>query len=154
MAVSRRAYTSEYNFSAIPEKAPERVRRTRQRPQINKQTKQPKQEELLTPAVLRTLIAAVVMISFIFIGLVVINAHSAKLQYSINQLKNQNTLLENEISTLQVKVERETGIERLEAYAINELGMVYPAGSQCIHLSSMEVGEESLSQLIKEKVYE
>lgn len=154
MATARKAFTSEYNFRAAPEAAPERVRRTRQRPQVNKPQTHTKQESFLTPANLRTIITAVIIISLILIGMVVINAQSAKVQYSINQLKSQNALLESEVSMLKVKVERETSIEKLEEYAINKLGMFYPVGSQCVHVATLEQGEGSLVDMIKEKAYE
>ena len=37
MATARRAYTAEYQYGFTPEVQPERVRRTRQRPEVNGQ---------------------------------------------------------------------------------------------------------------------
>lgn len=153
MATARNAYTSEYQYGFQPEVRPERVRRTRQRPEINKEP-QKQQEVFLTPANLRILIVAVLLVGALLIGMVVVNAQAAKLQYSINQLRNQNNLIQNEINMLDVKIERETGIENLEAYATGTLGMFYPQGSQCIHIAAMGEAEGSLAELIKQKAYE
>lgn len=153
METARRSYRTEYQFGYAPSEQPERVRRTRQRPEAGRKEER-RQEVFLTPANLRTLIIAVVLIGVLFIGMVVVNAQAAKFQYSINQLRNQNDLLENEISALNIRIERETGIENLEKYATEKLKMFYPQGSECIHVSSLEQGEGSLAQLIKEKAYE
>ena len=99
MATARRAYTSEYQYGFAPEVRPGRVRRTRQRPEVNNKPKQ-EQEVILTPANLRILIMAVVLIGALFIGMVVVNAQAAKYQYNINQLRNQNNILENDINVL------------------------------------------------------
>lgn len=153
MATARRAYTAEYQYGFTPEVQPERVRRTRQRPEVNRQQEQ-RQETILTPASLRTLIIAVVLIGAMFICMVVVNAQAAKFQYSINQLRSQNTLLENEIGSLNIKIERETGIQNLEKYATEKLNMFYPQGEQCVHVSTLSTSESSLAELIKQKAYE
>lgn len=154
MATARRAYTSEYQFGFAPEPQPERVRRTRQRPQVH--TPEPKREQVavLTPATLRTLIAAVVMIGVLLIGSVVINAQTAKLQYNINQLKNENAILETEVSMLEFKIEKETSVEKLEAVAIGQMGMHYPSSNESVHVATLTQGEGSLVDIIKTKAYE
>ena len=96
---------------------------------------------------------AVVIIGALLIGMIVVNAQSAKLQYDINQLRSQNDLLENEIGTLNVMLERETSIAALEKYATEKLDMFYPEGSQCVHVSTLDEAEGSLAALIKEKAY-
>ena len=145
MATARRAYTAEYQYGFTPEVQPERVRRTRQRPEVNGQQEQ-RQETIL--------IIAVVLIGAMFICMVVVNAQAAKFQYSINQLRSQNTLLENEIGSLNIKIERETGIQNLEKYATEKLNMFYPQGEQCVHVSTLSTSESSLAELIKQKAYE
>ena len=154
MATARRAYTAEYQFNLKPEAQPERVRRTRQRPQVH--TPEPKYEQttILTPANLRTLIIAVVMVGILLIGTVVVNAQTAKLQYNINQLKNQNAILETEVSMLEFKIEKETSVEKLEDVALDKLGMHYPTSNQSVHIATLTQGEDSLSDIIKTKAYE
>lgn len=154
MATARRAYTAEYQFNLKPEAQPERVKRTRQRPQVHTPDQQRQQAAILTPATLRTLVMAVVMIGVLLIGTVVVNAQTAKLQYNINQLKNQNAILETEISMLEFKIEKETSVEKLEKVALTKLGMHYPAADQSVHLATVNKGEGSLADTIKSKAYE
>ena len=149
MATARRAYTAEYSYRYAPEAQPERVRRTRERPQAPQTGGKRQTTQTLSPASLRAMISAVVII-----GAVLVNAQAAKLQYSINQLKNENSIMETEINMMNVKIESSTGISQLEKYAVNELGMHYPQGNECIHLSSVKAPEESLAALIREKAYE
>lgn len=153
MATARRAYTSEYSFNFVPEVQPERVRRTRQRPEVNTK-EQPKQGQGLTPAALRTLIVAVVAIGIMLMGIVVVNAQAAKLQYSINQLRNQNSIMETEITMLSLELDTARGISQLETYASDKLKMHYPQGSECVHLSAVESPGKSLANTIRQKAYE
>lgn len=161
MATARKAYTSEiyaYNYAPArqPERQPERVRRTRQRPEINTDSRQKKagREQAYTAAVLRSLIVAVIAVGILFIGIVVVNAHAAKLQYSINQLRSENSTIQTEIDMLTIKLDGSNTINQLETYATDELGMYYPQGNECIHLSSLDPVEGSLADLIKQKAYE
>ena len=79
MATARKAYTSEfYAYNHAPERQPDRVRRTRQRPEVNTESreKKNKREQAYTAAVLRSLIVAVVAVGILFIGIVVVNAQA------------------------------------------------------------------------------
>ena len=108
MATARKAYTSEfYAYNYAPERQPERVRRTRQRPEVNTESreKKNKREQAYTAAVLRSLIVAVVAVGILFIGIVVVNAQAAKLQYSINQLRSENSTIQTEIDMLTIKLD-------------------------------------------------
>lgn len=156
MATARRAYTSEYYYNAVPKTQPERVRRTRKRPEINtggRQEKKP-QSGTLSAANLRVLIFAVLAIGIMLIGIVVVNAQAAKLQYSINQLRSENSIIENENDMMKIKLDTSMGINQLETYATEELGMHYPQGSECVHLSAVAEPEGSLADIIRQKAYE
>ena len=151
MATARKAYTSEfYAYNHAPERQPDRVRRTRQRPEVNTESreKKNKREQAYTAAVLRSLIVAVVA------GIVVVNAQAAKLQYSINQLRSENSMIQTEIDMLTIKLDGSKTINQLESYATEELGMYYPQGSECVHLSAIEPTDGSLADIIKQKAYE
>lgn len=152
MADARRAYTSEYNFS-YPAFEPEKVRRTRKRPEQEKPVEIKKKEEFLNAKNLRTILISVCIIGMMLVGIVLVNAQAAKLQYSINQLKNQNDILESEISMLNVKMDSNTSIEQLEKIGTKELGMFYPMGSSRVDLASVVTSDTSLAELIKQKAY-
>ena len=97
MATARRAYTSEYSFNFTPEVRPERVRRTRQRPErpVEKQVRRAPESGTLSQDTLRALIAGVLAIGVILIAMVIVNAHTASLQYDVNQLESHNAILRN-----------------------------------------------------------
>lgn len=154
MATARRAYTSEYTFNFAPEVQPERVRRTRQRPE--RQVEQPKrapQSGTLSQDTLRALIVGVLAMGVILIAMVIVNAHTASLQYDVNQLESQNAILQSEVDMLEVKIGSNTSINQLEEYAAANLAMHYPEGNECIHLATVELPKGNLADIIREKAY-
>ena len=155
MATAIRAYTSEYTYNFAPEVQPERVKRTRQRPERKEQqqVRRNPQGGTLSADTLRVLIMAVLAIGIILIGVVIVNAHTASLQYQVNQLESQNAVLQTEIDMLEVKIGSNTSINQLEEYATAKLAMHYPEGNECIHLATVELPEGSLADIIKQKAY-
>ena len=158
MATARRAYTSEYttDFAAarMPQPQPERVRRTRQRPeQAQRPSGKPERDVIMTPAVLRALIVASVVMGLLLICMVLVSAHAAELQYSINQVRNENSAIQSEIDMLSMEIDSGTGIETLETFATGELDMHYPSDNESIVLSDVEPYDGSLAGLIKQKAY-
>lgn len=155
MATARRAYTSEYSFNFTPEVRPERVRRTRQRPErpVEKQVRRAPESGTLSQDTLRVLIAGVLAIGVILIAMVIVNAHTASLQYDVNQLESQNAILQSEVDMLEVKIGSNTSINQLEEYAATNLAMHYPEGNECIHLSSVDLPEGNLADIIRQKAY-
>lgn len=154
MATARRAYTSEYTFNFAPEVQPERVRRTRQRPerQVEKPKRAP-QSGTLSQDTLRALIVGVLAMGVILIAMVIVNAHTASLQYDVNQLESQNAILQSEVDMLEVKIGSNTSINQLEEYAAANLAMHYPEGNECIHLATVELPKGNLADIIREKAY-
>ena len=71
----------------------------------------------------------------------------------MNQLENQNAILQTEIDLLEVKIGSNTSINQLEVYATENLAMHYPEGKECIHLSSVELPETKLADVIRQKAY-
>ena len=52
-----------------------------------------------------------------------------------------------------VKIGSNTSISQLEDYATSKLAMHYPEGNECIHLATVELPEENLADIIKQKAY-
>ena len=156
MATANRAYTSEYTFNRAPERQPERVRRTRQRPQQapQRQKKKARQTAVMTAPVLRALIIGTVALGILLIGIVVVNAQTADLQYSINQMRNENRTIQSEIDMLNMQISSNTGIEKLETFATDQIGMRYPQGGESILIYSGVSHDDSLADMIKAKAYE
>ena len=161
MATARRAYTAEYSYNSIPQQQPERVRRTRQRPQpeIQPQSKPQKRQEgrsaqtVMTPAVLKALIVVTVALGVMLIGIVVVNAQAAKLQYSINQIRDENRTIQTEMDVLTMDIDGSTGIQRLETFATEELQMRYPQENESIVITGGTTHEDSLAAAIMAKAY-
>ena len=156
MATANRAYTSEYTFNRAPERQPERVRRTRQRPQQapQRQKKEARQTAVMTAPVLRALIIGTVALGILLIGIVVVNAQTADLQYSINQMRNENRTIQSEIDMLNMQISSNTGIEKLETFATDQIGMRYPQEGESILIYSGVSHDDSLADMIKAKAYE
>ena len=156
MATANRAYTSEYTFNRAPERQPERVRRTRQRPQQapQRQKKKARQTAVMTAPVLRALIIGTVALGILLIGIVVVNAQTADLQYSINQMRNENRTIQSEIDMLNMQISSNTGIEKLETFATDQIGMRDPQEGESILIYSGVSHDDSLADMIKAKAYE
>ena len=170
MARAERAYTDSYNFefqsyysshrtagSAAPQhrtEETERVRRTRQRPQPNRETEATVSGQILTIGALRQVVGIAVFVAVLLIGTLILNAYAANVQCSINELTKDNLALEDEIDALNMKIDSSTSIEQIESYAMKELNMRYPKSEQCIYISEDAVLMEDFSQILRRKAYE
>lgn len=139
----------------------ERVRRTRQRPQ-NPQAAGSEGDvasagnsgQAISVQELRQLIGIAVLIGVLLIGLLVINAYAASIQCSINDITKANLLIEDEIDTLNMKIDSSTSIEQIESYAMKKLNMNYPKSNQCIYITEDTVLMEDFSAVLRRKAYE
>ena len=170
MAAVDRAYTSEYYYVAPSNYAEEFVRQmpsrrkqyiqeesVRERSQVNKGMEvlpQTRQGNLISQAGLLRAIVILVVLGALLIGSVWMTAKAADIKYSINKVNKESVLLEDEIDLLRIKIESANGIEAVEAYAINEMGMKYPRADQCIYIEKDAVVREDLVSLIKQKAYQ
>lgn len=164
MAVERAyQYDTDYRYSndryrkesVAPERQDDRgrIKRSRERPQRN-EAESVTNAQGLTAKELRGLLLVAVFIGAILIGLLVLNAYAASLQCQINKLTKENITLENEIDTLQMKVDSSTSIEQIESYAMDELKMTYPKAGQCIYISKDARLPDNFAAIIKEKTYQ
>lgn len=170
MAVAERAFmqsyeNSEYRYDYFSysqgnsehrrEEAGEerkRIKRTRERPQPKTYTETNPQG--LTGKELRLLMAVAVFVGMLLIGVLVLNAYAVNIQCNINKLMKENMTMENEIDTLNMKIDSSTSIEQIESYAMDELKMSYPKSNQCIYLTKDAQVADNFSSMIKEKAYE
>ena len=170
MAAANRAYTSEYTdfeYSTLgqayqpgqwahplPEERPAapRVKRTRQRPELEPET--PKTDTaIITHKMLRRTILLLAFMGAIVIATIWMSAKATEIKYEINKIKSENVLLQNEISMLDIKIQSANSIELIEDYATNELKMQYPKSQQCIYVEAGAAASEDLVDRIKEKAY-
>ena len=157
MATANRAYTSEYTFNRAPERQPERVREetsSEASAGASAAKKKARQTAVMTAPVLRALIIGTVALGILLIGIVVVNAQTADLQYSINQMRNENRTIQSEIDMLNMQISSNTGIEKLETFATDQIGMRYPQEGESILIYSGVSHDDSLADMIKAKAYE
>ena len=176
MTALNRAYTSEYStigkpyvqgqwaygvsqhmpqqVPQAPQKQPPRVKKEKlaQVPEI-REVPQPATQSGLTHKTLAKAIISMVLAGALLISTIWMSARATEIKYEINQVKNENTVLQNEIARLDIKIESANSIETIEEYATDKLKMQYPKASQCIYVKAGEKASADLVSRIKEKAY-
>ena len=163
---SARSYASSQGALAPkPAPRPERKRWPNGRPYIPQTTQRsaaaaaipqamPRVEAfVITHAMLAKAVILLLVCGAILIGTILMNAKATEIKYEINKVQNENVLLADEISMLNVKIEGARSIEQIEAYAKDELGMKYPKASQCIYVEEGQAASSDLAATIKQKAY-
>lgn len=168
MAVKERTYTRSYEYQplytgatayqpAYPDRESEesrRLRRTRQRPKPETEMPAEPSGQSLTIQELRQLIVMAMLVGVLLIGMLVVNAYAVSLQCSINDLTEANIALEDEIDSLNMKIDSSTSIEQIESYAMDELNMRYPRSNQCIYIEEDAALMENFASVIRRRAYE
>lgn len=101
----------------------------------------------------RNIIMAILAIGLICMAIVVLTAYAAELRVDNNRLITNNSILQGEIDTLNVRIKAANNIEHIESIAREQLGMVYPENSQYVYISDEEVPLGNLALVIKENAY-
>lgn len=167
MTAAERAYTSDYSYippstyardfaqqlpdrNAYPGESRGRASRPDRKIQEVPKT-QPKSP--VSRAVLVRSVILLVIAGILLVGTVWMSAKATEIKYSINKTNKEIRTIENEITSLKVKIEGANGIESVEEYAIKELKMKYPTANQCIYIEEDAVVRDTLSAEIREKAY-
>ena len=111
------------------------------------------QKRLISLPVLMRSVLMLVIAGILLVGTVWMSAKATQIKYSINRTNSEIRLLENEINTLNIKIQSSNGIEYVEEYAIDKLGMRYPKSSQCIYIDEGTAVRDDLADIIREKAY-
>ena len=111
------------------------------------------QRSIISRAVLLRSVLILLTAGALLVGTVWMSAKATQIKYSINRTNNEIRLLENEINTLNIKIQSANGIEYVEEYAIDKLGMRYPKSNQCIYIEEGASVRADLAAKIKEKAY-
>ncbi len=101
----------------------------------------------------RRIIFSIVLIGLICVFIVVLTAYATELRVDNNRLITNINVLQGEVDTLNVRIKQANNIEHIERVAVQQLGMVYPDGDQCVYLSQQEAPSGNLAMLIKENAY-
>lgn len=94
-----------------------------------------------------------IVIGILLIGVIWFNAKATEIQYNINRINKEITVLKNDINMLNLEIEGSNSIEAVEAYARAELKMRSPKTNQCIYIQDEDVNLSGLVSEIKEKAY-
>lgn len=95
----------------------------------------------------------IAILGLICAAIVVLAAYAAELRIDNNKLIADNTLIQNEIDTLEIKIKSANNIEHIEAVATEQLGMIYADENGCRYLSEEDAPVGSLAMVIKENAY-
>lgn len=83
----------------------------------------------------KKVILLLIVAGMVCIGIIIAGAYAASINYTNNQLRNDNAALQGEVESLQIEMQSANNIATIESKATKELGMVYPEGSQLVVLS-------------------
>ena len=93
------------------------------------------------------------LIGIVAIIMVVLTAHAAEVKVDNNLLVKENTALQGEIDTLDIKIKSANSVDHIENFASKTLGMVYPKEGECVYLSHQDAPKGNLAMTIKENAY-
>lgn len=93
------------------------------------------------------------IVGIVCVGIVVNAAYGASLNYSNNQLKDENAALQGEVEMLQIQIESESNIAEIQDKATKQLGMVYPEGEKLSVLTASSDEPEDLATTLKKNAF-
>ena len=99
------------------------------------------------------LLVVMFLVGMVFIGIIIVNAFSATVNYNINDITRQNAALQGEIETLSVEINSAKNIEAIEDKATGDLGMVAPDASKSVYLEDKDVPSKNLAKTLKKNAY-
>ena len=82
------------------------------------------------------IILLLLFVGFLCVSIIISAAYVATVRHEINTITRQSADLRGKIENLNVQIERATNIRIIEERAKNELGMIYPSGSEIVFLSN------------------
>ena len=99
------------------------------------------------------LLIVLFLCGMVLIGVIIVNAFSATVNYNINDVTRQNEVLQGEIETLSVEINSAKNIEAIENKATGDLGMVTPSAGKSVYLEDKDVPNKNLAKALKKNAY-
>lgn len=99
------------------------------------------------------LLTITILAGILCVSLILSTAYAASIKYNINSLIKENTVIQGEIENLNVKIESASNIQIVEAKAVAELGMLYPAAGQLIFIDENKETVKDFALVLKEQAY-
>ena len=107
----------------------------------------------LTPAELRAIFVAVIIIAAIAMGIILLSAEAAMAQKEINNLKRGIARVDDDIANLKIEIEQSQNMQLIKIRAQEELGMKEPAFDQYVYVAELPVPESDFGRYIRERAY-
>jgi cell division protein FtsL len=101
----------------------------------------------------RGLVRLVVILMISIFVLVCLSCYAATIQHANNVLREQNSMLQAEIDSLNSQIAEETKVTKIERLAVYKYGMVHPTSENCIVISESAESEGNLAATIKGEAY-
>ena len=136
--LAERVYTPEY--APVREKSVRPVQKKKSNTLLNRKTK-------------IRMIAAIVIISALFIAAVVTTTITAGSAYTNSKIQSENDKIANEIKDIKIEMKGSANIGTIEKMATKKLGMVYPVGSQFVKLHNDSKGMENFAAALKKEAF-
>jgi cell division protein FtsL len=95
----------------------------------------------------------IITIGIVGIIAVIMAAYGASINYTNNQLKDENAALRGEVEMLQIEIESESNIAEIQDKAVNDLGMVYPEGRKLVNVKNTSETPKNLASTLKKNAF-
>jgi cell division protein FtsL len=97
------------------------------------------------------IILLLLFVGFLCVSVIISAAYVATVRHEINTITRQSADIRGKIENLNVEIERATNIRIIEERAKNELGMIYPSGSEIVFLSNDVWPEGDFAMRLREQ---
>lgn len=99
------------------------------------------------------LIMLLLVIGVLCVAGVVSTAYATQIKYNLNEINKQNVVIQGEIDNLNVIIQRENNVAKIEDKAINLLGMVYPSYDQIVYIAEDSQTINNFASVLREQAY-
>ena len=99
------------------------------------------------------LIMLLLVIGILCVAGVVSTAYATQIKYNLNEISKQNQIIQGEIDNINVIIEGENNITKIEDKALNQLGMVYPSYDQIVYISQNNEKINNFASVLREQAY-
>ena len=84
---------------------------------------------------------------------VVSTAYATQIKYNLNEITKENIIMQGEIDNMNVIIQGENNVAKIEDKAINLLGMVYPNYDQIVYISEDSEKINNFASVLREQAY-
>ncbi|MEI8216704.1 MAG: cell division protein FtsL [Eubacteriales bacterium] len=127
--------------------------RQNRRNKAQKALSQEKPKSAFTQKDRAKLIMLLLVIGILCVAGVVSTAYATQIKYNLNEISKQNQIIQGEIDNINVIIEGENNITKIEDKALNQLGMVYPSYDQIVYISQNNEKINNFASVLREQAY-